>query len=465
MATKLGRIVNFLLLTTSALLAVVMGVVHWLQVDWLAPVILVPPWFWLLMGLLPVLMTSLRKRTKWTFIVLGLWLAYAGVFVEEVRSLSRGGTIPSREWLAAKEQGRALRVVSINCLVGRQQAAAEVLPFKPDVVLIQESMGPREVKQLASKLYGDEGSIAFGGDTSIVCRGTLEKLEGTGDRVTYARAVLSSGIELNLVSLHLASPVFRIDFWNRGFWREHYAKRIEHQEQTKQIAARLSEMDDATPLIFGGDFNMTPYDPAFEVLKQHGRDAFQEAGSGWGNTGTSRSPLFRVDQIWLSEELRAERLTAERTVHSDHKMVVCDVIVGHDRYETATAMAEIQRAIQLAFAIQFAVFGLVHLLRPEPLVAFYQVLQRQQKGGVVVIALMSVVTGAFLVAFHNVWSGPPMVLTITGWLQLLKGTVYFLFPEFGLRQINRVTPERVNWFRWPGVPLLVVAGVLVVGLV
>ena len=119
-----------------------------------------------------------------------------------------------------------------------------------------------------------------------------------------------------------------------------------------------------------------------------------------------------------------------------------------------------ETGLQIAFAIQLAVLGAAHLLRPVALMQFHSVLSSKGEAGVIFIALLSLVTGSLLVAFHNVWTGIPILLTIFGWAQLLKGTIYFLFPSFGLRQIARVTPERTNLFRLPGVPLLVIAALL-----
>jgi endonuclease/exonuclease/phosphatase (EEP) superfamily protein YafD len=81
------------------------------------------------------------------------------------------------------------------------------------------------------------------------------------------------------------------------------------------------------PLIIGGDFNAPPNDGALAPLRLRLVDTFRQAGRGWGNTGTNRFPFFRVDQIWAGGSLRAESVFAQRTVHSDHRMVVCDLIL------------------------------------------------------------------------------------------------------------------------------------------
>lgn len=106
-----------------------------------------------------------------------------------------------------------------------------------------------------------------------------------------------------------------------------------------------------------------------------------------------------------------------------------------------------EKQIQLAFAIQLAVYGIAHLIRPGPLVAFYQMLASKKEPGVICIALLSLITGSFLVAFHNIWTGLPVLLTIFGWAQLVKGVLYMLIPSMGLRFFERVTPDRINHFR------------------
>ena len=80
-------------------------------------------------------------------------------------------------------------------------------------------------------------------------------------------------------------------------------------------------------LIVGGDFNAPPRDAALTPLRPRLFDTFTEAGRGWGNTGTNDYPLFRVDQIWASRGFKAESVTAHKTIHSDHRMVVCDLVL------------------------------------------------------------------------------------------------------------------------------------------
>ena len=74
--------------------------------------------------------------------------------------------------------------------------------------------------------------------------------------------------------------------------------------------------------------------------------------------------------------------------------------------------------------------------------------------------LLSLGFGALVVAFHNVWSGLSVVLTLIGWGQILKGLVRLIAPQFSLRMYERLTPDRVWQFRVAGVVALALSGLL-----
>ena len=78
-------------------------------------------------------------------------------------------------------------------------------------------------------------------------------------------------------------------------------------------------------MIVGGDFNAPQRDAALSVLGPQLRDAFPEAGQGWGDTIINEAPFLRIDQVWISPTLHPRTVTAHRTIHSDHRLVVCDL--------------------------------------------------------------------------------------------------------------------------------------------
>ena len=119
-----------------------------------------------------------------------------------------------------------------------------------------------------------------------------------------------------------------------------------------------------------------------------------------------------------------------------------------------------EHATQLFAAISFLVIGLSHLGQPKAWVAFYQALAARGTPGVFLEGFLLLNFGAFIVAFHNVWHGPGLVLTLIGWSQVLKGAGRFLFPQLGLGAMQRLTPERAWYFRVGGVLGLLLSGFL-----
>lgn len=121
-------------------------------------------------------------------------------------------------------------------------------------------------------------------------------------------------------------------------------------------------------------------------------------------------------------------------------------------------MSEIHKAVQLFAGLQFLVIGLSHLFQPMAWVEYFVLLRSKGRAGVFFEGFLLLGFGAFIAAFHNVWSGLPAVLTVVGWLQILKGLVRFTLPQLGLRIYERVRPERAWEFRWAGVFSLALGG-------
>jgi endonuclease/exonuclease/phosphatase (EEP) superfamily protein YafD len=317
-----------LALAASVLSWATLTVCYWRQPDWLAPVTLVPAWCWLVPALILTRLGFRRRQKRWCLVVLTLWAGFAVLFVEEARSVARLGNSPNAGWQEAREQGRAVRVVSLNCFVANARAAAEVAAYEPDVVLFQESPNREHLERLCRDFFGGDGAFIWGGDTAILARGHVQPhhVDGTSHFV-HAAVELTSGFQANVISVRLNPPVFRLDFWSPGFWRDHRNNRIKHRRQIQDVMDEIEGIPQSRHLIIGGDLNAPPNDGALAPLRLRLVDTFRQAGRGWGNTGTDRFPLFRVDQIWASGSLRAESVFAQRTVHSDHRLVVCDLIL------------------------------------------------------------------------------------------------------------------------------------------
>lgn len=119
-------------------------------------------------------------------------------------------------------------------------------------------------------------------------------------------------------------------------------------------------------------------------------------------------------------------------------------------------MSAIEASVEKLTALVFLVTGLSHILQPRAWVRFFMMLREKQEIGSLLNGLIHFPLGAFIVAFHNVWQGIPMIVTLIGWGLVLKGSIYFVYPRHGMRMLSIVSLER-SWH-------FVVAGIVSVAL-
>jgi hypothetical protein len=119
-----------------------------------------------------------------------------------------------------------------------------------------------------------------------------------------------------------------------------------------------------------------------------------------------------------------------------------------------------QRTIELLACIQFLIIGISHLVQPKAWVGFFVALRGKGDTGVFANAFLSLWFGTVIVAFHNVWTGLPMILTLIGWAQVIKATVSFVAPHIGMRGMQRVAVERAWEFQVAGAVLIGLSGLM-----
>ncbi len=254
-----------------------------IQPDWLTPLILVPTWCWLIVGLM-LAVCGYRRNHRLRFIaVLALWGLFIALFVEEAYSLVRRRSWPTAEWQAAREHGRGIRVVSLNCEMGQSRSVEEVARWNPDIVLLQESPSSEQLEHLSRALFGADGAFLHGGDVSILANGPIQsKFSNRASHFVHAELELSSGLMVDVMSVRLAPPVSRLDFWMPDFWVDHRDGRIKHRDQILDIVQHVRAVPASSHLIVGGDFNSPPYDDSLAPLQRRLFDTFRKAGRGWG---------------------------------------------------------------------------------------------------------------------------------------------------------------------------------------
>jgi len=80
--------------------------------------------------------------------------------------------------------------------------------------------------------------------------------------------------------------------------------------------------------IIAGGFGTPPGDDVYRPLENNGMlDTYRKRGLGWGNTYPSDFPVLRLDQIWVSPNLRPLKSLTRLNPESDHRIVVSEVLM------------------------------------------------------------------------------------------------------------------------------------------
>jgi vancomycin resistance protein VanJ len=288
--------------------------------DWAAAATILPAFFWLFVGL--TLAIAGFRLGRWSLAALTAWLLFALLYVEELRSTVRPGF---RINGAGRAPGTDFRVISLNCLGGDPEAAAEVVGYAPDIVLYQETPSATDLQELKDSRLDQQWSVVPGLDGSILARGSLTPIKlppYTGD-FTMADGIVK-GRRLQVVSLRLVPPVGRVDLWNPNCWTEQRRNREIRRKELASIVSFIGSQRIDAPLIIGGDFNAVAGDASLQAMGFL-TDSFNAAGRGWCDTAVNDFPFARIDRIYVSDDLEVLASTVRKTKNSDHRMLIVDL--------------------------------------------------------------------------------------------------------------------------------------------
>lgn len=123
-----------------------------------------------------------------------------------------------------------------------------------------------------------------------------------------------------------------------------------------------------------------------------------------------------------------------------------------------------ERSVEILAVVLFGTCGLSHLLQPKAWVAFFLLLVSKGAPGAFVDGFLNLAMASIIIAFHNVWSGIPAVLTVVGWCLLFKSLIRFCAPQLALRIMARVSMERAWESQVAGVGFIGLAALLGYGL-
>lgn len=285
----------------------------------------------------------LLKKRRTVVATAGLvWLCFSLVVA---RRLVGGGQAP-----ALTQAAPALRVLSFNneAQPASSEAGRRFSRLEADIVCFQE-YSPKtchvgqyswKVEKLTSFAPNRRVGLAlFSRYPIIKSYGRIWDRNGVPDINGYVWADLRYGMDtIRVVNLHL---------WSMGVRIEHAAKAAqtgdlprffaELANATRRLKAGFTHRTDQIreietfvtgcrhPVIICGDFNETPMSYSYGKLRQHFKNAFEEAGRGLGFTLNRHPYCVRIDQQFVSSDWVVQKCEVlSHVAFSDHFPVLAE---------------------------------------------------------------------------------------------------------------------------------------------
>jgi len=254
--------------------------------------------------------------------------------------------------VTAQESRPRVRILTLN-LHSPNSDPTQYVPLirelKPDVIMLQEVTAAFE--RAFDRVLGNEYpySVRAGTDTAHQGAGTWSRLplaerevlrptsvvddDHENNTMHRVRLLAAPGQDVWLYNVHLANPAAGKE------GRRMQIMGLDSSERNDELAWLIRETANLQrPYILAGDFNSAAGSYPHRHFPTVWRDAFGEAGRGFGHTFPSPStvggrlrtfsallPMLRIDYVLTSPVLEPVRAWTERVPGTDHMAVVADV--------------------------------------------------------------------------------------------------------------------------------------------
>lgn len=115
-----------------------------------------------------------------------------------------------------------------------------------------------------------------------------------------------------------------------------------------------------------------------------------------------------------------------------------------------------EQAVLLMAGICLLLIGLSYFFRAEEWNRWLEHAEKRGAQASLVFGGVNLLIGSFIVAFHPVWSGIPLILTIIGLIAVLKSFTYLLFPQWLPQKIRYIRESEKRPLQCSGVVLAVI---------
>lgn len=256
--------------------------------------------------------------------------------------------------------GNTIKVVSYNVgrfsldqggFSSRSECADSVFAFileqDPDIICLQEfhTSDVKNVRTLLKKRLGDyhaeyylfpTGKGAFGNITlsrlPVKKKGVI-KFDGSANLAIYTD-YSCHGRDFRVYNCHFESYNISMSGMLRALMRKDSGVFAETGNKMKaSIIRRPKQVDQVfsdienCPLdsFVCGDFNDNPMSYTYYRMTRGRKDAFVEAGDGFGATYATMWPILRIDYVLFPERFKAVHHEIPRVSYSDHYPVITEI--------------------------------------------------------------------------------------------------------------------------------------------
>jgi endonuclease/exonuclease/phosphatase (EEP) superfamily protein YafD len=296
----------------------------WADEWWLATVWMFAPRWLLALPLVILLPSVLVVRRSLSAVLLLTGVLIAGPIM--------GFCIPWRPWLQSAPAGRTLRVLTCNMHYYNSDATALdtlVADVSPDVVAVQEWAGSTgSALRTAPGWHIHPGSRLFLASRHPIRRAVELGRHSMREDASLMRYELETPVGVvHLLSLHLASA--RQGLFDATHDKGRGAEELQsntdmRRRQSEYVASVAAEL--RGPVLLVGDFNTPPQSVLFSSVWGNYRDAFAEAGLGWGYTFHAARTMVRIDHILTDRGWFCRECRVGPDVGSPHRPVIADLV-------------------------------------------------------------------------------------------------------------------------------------------
>jgi len=96
-------------------------------------------------------------------------------------------------------------------------------------------------------------------------------------------------------------------------------------QRSYQVALLIPLISTTIPTILTGDFNDTPSSFSYYSIRKSMESAFEQAGSGFGNTYNGIFPSFRIDHIFVNNFITVLNYNRIKNNYSDHYPIIAEI--------------------------------------------------------------------------------------------------------------------------------------------